>query len=400
MAKKTIAIIGGGPASMMLACSLNSNKYEITIYEKNIALGRKFLVAGKGGFNLTHSENLQQFIERYTPSSFIKPFLGNFSNADFRDWLQTIGVDTYVGTSKRVFPIKGIKPIEVLKAIEKKLAENNVNIKYNHEWIGWKNENLLFNAVNGSFAIKSDVAVFALGGGSWNVTGSNSKWLDFFAARGIKTKAFYPSNCAYKVNWSSAILKTIEGQALKNCDFKCGAMKRKGEVVLTAFGIEGSGIYPLSPEIRAQLLNNNKDVKIQVDFKPELTEDEIKKRFLNKGKQSIKDFLEKRLNLSAVQITLIKSGTNKEEYNDIEALVKFIKHFPITISGTAPLDEAISTVGGIDLNEVGENLQLIKLPEHYCMGEMLDWDAPTGGYLLQACFSMGRYLANHLNKNA
>jgi len=396
--KENIAIIGGGPASMMLACSLDTQKYTVTIYEKNAALGRKFLVAGKGGFNLTHSEEMQQFSERYTPASFVKPFLERFTNTDFRNWLNALGIETYIGTSKRVFPIKGIKPIDVLKLIEQKILENHVIVKYNHEWKGWNKENLIFEMSGKQItAVHADIVVFALGGGSWSVTGSNSLWSPYFEEKGIITKPFYPSNCAYKIDWNPTLLKLIEGQALKNCAFTCGTITRKGEAVLTKFGVEGSGVYPLSPIIREQLLSKQEAV-VHVDFKPEFTEDEIKKRYQNKANLSVKDFLEKKLNLSPAQIALIKNFTTKEDYHNIERLIQNIKSFTLKITDFAPIDEAISTVGGIDLSEVDSDLELKKLPQHYCMGEMLDWDAPTGGYLLQACFSMGYSLAEHLNK--
>jgi len=397
LSKKTITIIGGGPASMMLACSLDSNKYDISIYEKNTALGRKFLVAGKGGFNLTHSEELQQFANRYTPTGFIAPFLSHFSNTNLRNWLKSLGVKTYVGTSKRVFPVKGIKPIEVLKAIEKKLKENQVSVFYDHEWKGWNNHELVFSSNNKTITIKTDLTVFALGGASWKVTGSDGSWINHFKEKGIKINPFYPSNCAYHINWDSSFIKKHEGEALKNCEFGCGTIKRKGEAVITQFGIEGSGIYPLSPAIRKQLAEKEK-ADLFIDLKPDLTVEEIRSRLENKGKLSIKDVLEKKINLSGTQINLIKQKTTKEEYNTVDVLVKLIKSYPLHITDFAPMGEAISTVGGIALDEVTTNLELKKLPDHYCLGEMLDWDAPTGGYLLQACFSMGKFLANKLNE--
>lgn len=382
---------------MMLACSLDNTKYNISIYEKNVALGRKFLVAGKGGFNLTHSEELPQFISRYSPKYFMEPFLKSFTNGDFRGWLTSIGIETYIGTSKRIFPAKGIKPIEVLKAIEKKLQENKVSVFCSHEWKGLNNEQLVFQTANNqTLNIKTDIAVFALGGASWKVTGSDGSWIRYFDKKGIAINPFYPSNCAYKISWEDSLIKKIEGQALKNCSFSCGEINRKGEAVITKFGIEGSGIYPLSPEIRKQLLSGL-SAELKIDFKPELSTGEIKNRFQNKGKQSIKDFLEKTLNLSPVQITLMKSYTTKEEYHNIEVLAQKIKSFSLKIVDVAPIDEAISTVGGIDLSEINSDLELKKLPKHYCIGEMLDWDAPTGGYLLQACFSMGYFLAQKLN---
>ena len=419
--KKSIAIIGGGASALMLACSLDTNKFNISIYEKNAALGRKFLVAGKGGFNLTHSENIEQFVERYHPKQFIEPFLKHFSNTDFRDWLKSIGIETYVGTSKRVFPIKGIKPIEVLNAIESVLKKNNVSIHYNHEWKGWSNNDLVFSTDGETKVLKSDLVVFALGGASWKVTGSVGNWTSYFEEKGIQIIPFYPSNCAYKINWNQEIVKQISGQALKNCEFSCGNMHKKGEAVLTDFGIEGSGIYGLSKEIREQLTNfmyrhpeldsgsnemlnqvqhdQTKSVaELFIDFKPELSLQEIQNRFENKGKLSIKDVLEKKINLSSVQIQLLKYKTTKEEYNQPKTISLLIKKFPLILTDFAPLDDAISTVGGIELAEVNDNLELKKLPNHYCMGEMLDWDAPTGGYLLQACFSMGKFVADKINQ--
>ena len=421
MSKQNITIIGGGPASLMLACSLDASKFNISIYEKNAALGRKFLVAGKGGFNLTHSGNLEQFIERYHPKQFIEPFLKHFSNSDFRDWLKSIGIETYVGTSKRVFPVKGIKPIEVLNAIEAALKKNMVSIHYNHEWKGWSNHELLFLNNGETKIIKSDIVVFALGGASWKVTGSAGNWISHFEEKGIQINSFYPSNCAYKINWNQELLKHISGHALKNCEFSCGSMRKKGEVVLTDFGIEGSGIYGLSKEIREQLTNfqyrhpeldsgsnemlnqvqhdQTKSVaELFIDFKPELSLHEIQSRFDNKGKLSIKDVLEKKIHLSAVQIQLLKYQTTKEQYNQPEIICQLIKKFPLILTDFAPIDDAISTVGGINLEEVRDNLELKKLPNYYSMGEMLDWDAPTGGYLLQACFSMGKFVADKINQ--
>lgn len=399
MFKKNITIIGGGPASLMLACSLDTSKYNVSIYEKNSALGRKFLVAGDGGFNLTHSEDKEQFVNRYHPKQFIEPFLNHFSNIDFRDWLKSIGIETYVGTSKRVFPVKGIKPIEVLNAIISVLKKNNISIHYNHEWKGWSNEQLTFQTSNNRIVnITTDIVVFALGGASWKVTGSNGEWTSYFKEKGIKINSFYPSNCAYKINWDSELIKQISGHALKNCEFTCGSMQKKGEAVLTDFGIEGSGVYALSKEIRDQLIKNKK-AELFIDFKPELSLEEIQNRFENRGKLSIKDVLEKKINLSSVQIQLLKFHTTKEEYNQPETISRLIKQFPLHLTGFAPIDEAISTVGGVDLEEVNQDLELKKLPNHFCLGEMLDWDAPTGGYLLQACFSMGKFLADKLNEN-
>lgn len=385
----------------MLACELNTNKYSVSIYEKNSALARKFLVAGNGGFNLTHSEEVQQFVERYYPSNFIKPFINHFSNEKFRLWLKDIGIETYVGTSKRVFPIKGIKPVEVLSTIEHKLISNNVTVHYKHEWIGWNENQISFKVEkNQTIHLKADVVVFALGGASWKVTGSNGNWTDFFLEKGIITNPFFPSNCAYKVNWPIEIIEKHSGKALKNCEFSCESISKIGEAVVTKFGIEGSGVYFLSPIIRKQLLSsNNKKSYLFIDFKPNFKFDEIKQLIENKGKYSIKDVLEKQLKLTPLQIELLKHGTTKQEFTNADFLSASIKKFKVTIEDFSPIDDAISTVGGVALEEIDQNLEIKKMPHHYCVGEMLDWDAPTGGYLLQACFSMGKYLADKLNKD-
>ncbi len=398
--KKNISIIGGGPAAMMLACCLDSKKYNISIYEKNTALGRKFLVAGSGGFNLTHSENNTEFITRYTPSNFIASYLNKFTNTDLINWLQTIGIKTYVGSSKRVFPINGIKPIEVLNAIENELKKNDTTVFYNYEWIGFNDaDELVFNLKSKTLSIKPDITIFALGGASWKVTGSNNLWASYFDKKNISTVPFQASNCAFKVNWDSAFIKNNEGVALKNCEFRCGNTSKKGEAIITQFGIEGSGVYALSNNIRKELndeatLNN---AIIYIDFKPNLCLTEIKNKLINKGNLSIKEVLIKKINLTETQINLIKSVTTKTDYQNIEIISKLIKQFSVNVNGLAPINEAISTVGGIDLLELTPNLELKKMPNYFCVGEMLNWDAPTGGYLLQACFSMGNYVANYLN---
>lgn len=396
--KKTISIIGGGASALMFACSIDTGKYDVTLYEKNKTLGRKFLVAGDGGLNLTYSENSAQFENRYTPKEFILPALARFSNIDFVNWLESIGIATFVGTSNRIFPKKGIKPIEVLNAMTSKITGNDVKIKTEYTWIGFENNDLVFDNAGTMQLIKSDITVFALGGSSWKVTGSAGDWEDFFSEKKIKINKFYPSNCAYKINWDESILKSISGKPLKNCSFTCNEKTIKGEAVITDFGIEGSGIYPLSPEIRAQLITN-KLAKLYIDFKPDLSITEIEKRFESNPKLSTKDILANKIKLTEVQISLLKNATTKEEYLNVQLLTSLIKSFPLELNDFAPIDEAISTVGGIFLDEINSTFELNKLPNYYCLGEMLDFDAPTGGYLLQACCSMGKFLADELNKN-
>jgi uncharacterized flavoprotein (TIGR03862 family) len=395
--KKTIAIIGGGPAALFLAAHLDENQYMVTIYEKNAALGRKFLVAGQGGFNLTHSEAIEIMATRYTPASFLKKALEDFSNTDLRNFLDASGIPTYTGTSKRVFPEKDIKPIAVLNALLLFLKKKNVAIETNFNWKGFNADNtLVFETPYGEKKVTAHTVIFALGGASWKVTGSDGSWLTYFEKKGIATLPFRASNCAFEIKWPGSISKRIAGKALKNCSFRCGEKEIKGEAILTAFGIEGSGVYPLSAEIRKQMDEYN-SAGLFIDLKPQLTKAEIKERLVANKNKSLSRFLEKDLKLNKTVLLLLKTFLSKEEFTDPEILSDKIKKFNLKIASLAPIDEAISTVGGIALSEISGNYELKKIHRHYAIGEMLDWDAPTGGYLLQACFSMGYHLAKYLN---
>ena len=393
--KKIVAIIGGGPAALMLAASLDIRKYKVTIYEKNKALGRKFLVAGKGGFNLTHSESIDTFIDRYTPNDFLKNALSEFTNQSLIQWLEKIGIPTFVGSSKRIYPVKGIKPIEVLKKIMLVLEKKQVKIIYNKEWLGWnEKEDLVFE--DGEI-VEADYKVFAMGGGSWNVTGSDGTWLERFSEKGILTKPFVAANCAYKIDWPTAFLEKNEGKPLKNLVVLCDEKKQKGEAVITQFGLEGNAIYALSPQIQEQLDSKNEAV-IYLDLKPPFSEEEIKNKLQSSKEKNISNTLRNVLKMNAVQIDLLKVYLSKEEFLNIEILVHKIKNLALKIQSAAAIDEAISTTGGVALEAVDKHFQIKKMKSNFCIGEMLDWNAPTGGYLLQACFSMGFYVAKYLNQ--
>ncbi|APG65000.1 DNA-binding protein [Tenacibaculum todarodis] len=392
--KKSVSIIGGGPSAFLLASFLDEAKFTVTIYEKNKTAGRKFLVAGKGGFNLTHSEDISTFIKRYTPSNFLKKALLNFTNVDFRNWLAEIGIPTFIGSSKRVYPKEGIKPIEVLTTILNHLKSKNVTIKYEHIFSGWNSDN---NPIINNAAVISDYTVFSLGGGSWKVTGSDGSWLNTFKEKGIKTIPFEASNCAYKIDWKSGFIQQNEGKPLKNIAVSCEDKTQKGEAVITKFGLEGNAIYGLSPQIR-EALNQHKKATIYIDLKPALSLENVLSKMMSSNQKNTTQILKKELKLSSSQIDLLKTNLSKETYLNNSSLAENIKNFPLEIIGFSPIDEAISTVGGIDLKAVNENFEINNLPNQFCIGEMLNWDAPTGGYLLQFCVSSGVYLADYLNK--
>lgn len=396
--KKTVAIVGGGASALMLGAEVDPAKYELTIYERNKALARKFLVAGDGGLNITHSEAPDTFLKKYSPPALLSQAFASFNNKDLVNWLQKKNIPTVVGSSKRVFPASDLKPIEVLQVLENAMLENHTQLAFQHTWTGFDtNGQLQFVTPEGPKTVRADLVILCLGGASWPVTGSKGDWLPYLRDQGITVHPFYPSNCAYQVQWPEILLPMVEGKALKNVELTCGGQSRLGEIVLTRFGIEGSGLYPLSPQIREQLLAQS-EAEIRLDLKPMFSETKIRETLLHHAKAQVSQLLKTELKLSAAAIALLKSRLSKEQFLDPGSLAHAMKNLHIVISGVAPLEEAISTVGGIDLGEIDEQFQLKKLPGVYAIGEMLDYDAPTGGYLLQSCFSMAHYLASHLNK--
>ncbi len=391
--KKTVAIIGGSTSGLLLAAFLDTNKYNVTIYEKNAALGRKFLVAGNGGFNLTHSEELATFKAKYTPPNFLENALNHFSNDDFRTWLQSIDIPTFVGSSGRVFPEKGIKPIKVLKTIEAILKVKNVKFQFNKTFTGWAENNaLLFNSQE---MIEADNVIYALGGASWKVTGSDGSWLKLFTEKGIATEPFKPANCAYAIDWHEHFIQKHEGKPLKNIAISIVNKIQKGEAVVTKFGIEGNAIYGLSPEVQVELDSKN-EATVYIDFKPTIALESLIEK-LSFSTRNVSLLLREKIKRSRTVIDLLKSTLTKEQFIDLQTLVRYIKNFPIKITAAAPIDEAISTTGGISLTAVNSDFELKTMKNNFCIGEMLDWNAPTGGYLIQACASMGVSLAGKLN---
>lgn len=391
--RKKVAIIGGGTAGLFLAAFLDTDIFEVTIFEKKSSLGRKFLVAGDGGFNLTHSEEFSLFKSRYTPLSYLDDALDSFSNADLRTWLLSIGIPTFVGSSGRVFPEKGIKPIEVLKSIEAHLIDKGVKLEFNRTFSDWDEENSI--RFDSNEIAKADYTVFALGGSSWEVTGSDGSWLSAFGKKGIETVPFVASNCAYRINWTESFIQKHKGNPLKNITISFQKKTQKGEAVITEFGIEGNAIYGLSPEIQAALASKS-ELVVHIDFKPTISLTKLVEK-LAQPKSNITAALKEELKLPKAVVDLIKITLTKEEFLDVQVLAEFIKNFPITIVDSAPMDEAISTSGGVGLNAVDSSFELRNVKDNFCIGEMLDWNAPTGGYLIQACASMGVCLARKLN---
>lgn len=385
MSRKETAIIGGGP-SAMLAADFLSPFYNVTIFEKEKSIGQKFLVAGKGGFNLTNSLTGIELAAQYSPQEFMQDAILNFDSNSLRVWLSDLGIETFVGTSGRVFPVKGIKPAEVLNKIKEKLLSQNVKIKQGYEFVAFDDDKkAIITHEEKSKSILADYYIFALGGASWSITGSDGKWKKYFEDIGINTIPFEASNCGVNIKWDNHIIENHAGKPLKNISVTVGGTTCKGEAVITNYGLEGNVIYPLIPKIR-ELLNNKSKAKIVIDFKPDNSSNDLLKKVTSNI--SSKNY-GKIFNLKREQLSLIKNFSTKEEFLSLASFVKKIKGLTISVESLRDIEEAISTIGGIDTNELNKDFSLKKYPNIYCIGEMVNWDAPTGGFLLQGSFSMG-----------
>ncbi|TND06478.1 MAG: flavoprotein [Bacteroidetes bacterium] len=380
----------------MLAAMLDPALFAVHIFEKNAAPARKFLVAGDGGLNLSHAEPVDDFISRYTPAEFIEPFIRKFDADSLRNWFDACGISTYVGSSLRIFPGREIKPVEVLQAMLQRVQDRGVTMHLKHHWKGWKENELLFETANESVCFAADITVLALGGASWPVTGTDGAWTNILAGKGISIRPFEASNCAVITDWPETFINEHEGAVLKGVMLKCGNRARKGDVVIKRNGMEGGPVYFLSPEIRSALKNHG-EAMITADLQPARETEEIKQALETTGRRSNSEIL-KRLGLGPVARGMLRQLVDRDTYDDPGKLAAAVKAFPFRIVALGPVEDAISTVGGIPTEEVDQNLELKKLPGCFAMGEMLDWDAPTGGYLLQACFSMGYTLAAALNE--
>ena len=389
---KKVAIIGGGASSLIIADFL-SGTFEVTIYEKEKSIGRKFLVAGKGGFNLTNEVVGKKLTSSYSPLSFLDQSLNNFDSSKTRQWLNSLGIPTFVGSSGRVFPEKDIKPIQVLEAIKLSLQKKHVKILPHHTFIGFdKNKKPRIRHKEQELTIDADFVVFTLGGASWSQTGSDGTWTKLFDQIGIKCISFQPSNCGINVNWSKGFIKYHSGKPLKNISLTVNKTTIKGEALITDYGLEGNAIYPSIPEIRDQL-NLENSALLTIDFKPNNSLEQLKSKISTSIKT--KEY-EKTFNLHKIEFALLKAYTNKDEFCNPEVFVKKIKSLRIPIESLRPIEEAISTIGGVPIKELNQNFSLKKIPNLFVAGEMINWDAPTGGFLLQGCFSTGYSVAQSI----
>ena len=379
----------------MAACRLCPD-YEVRLYEKEKNLGQKMLVAGKGGFNITNSLPAAEAARKYSPPGFMEASLENFDSLATRKWLSELGIPTFVGSSGRVFPEKDIKALDVLRRITGYLVENGAELFLQHEFIGFDNS---MKAVvmhgNEKTAIEADYSIFSLGGASWPFTGSTGGWRSIFDSAGIGTRPFEPSNCGINIPWPEAVRNSHAGKPLKNIRLSVNGFESKGEAILTGTGLEGNAVYPLIPVLR-NALKESPSVSLIMDFKPFNSPGQLLGKIPHKT-VSPRDYPEV-FNLNPAQLAVIKAFSDKETYLSAEKFTGLLKNLPVPVVSLRPVEEAISTVGGVLTGELGPDFSLIKFPVIFTIGEMVDWDAPTGGFLMQGCFAMGNHVAEAILK--
>lgn len=390
------AVIGGGPAGLMAAEQLASAGIPVDLYDAMPSTGRKFLLAGKGGLNLTHAEPFAAFIRRYAERAEpLRPMLAAFDADALRDWARGLDIETFVGSSQRVFP-SDLKAAPLLRSWHRRLREQGVRFHMRHRWIGWSADGALrFEAPEGERQLRPAACVFALGGGSWQRLGSDGAWLPLFAAAGLDVAPLKPSNCGFERTWSEHLRLRAAGQPVKPVAARLSPAQggdgewRRGEFVLTASGVEGGLIYALSAALREAIAGHGEAV-LELDLMPGLAEDVVLERLQRpRGTQSMSKHLH-RLGIDGVKALLLRECIDATVFSDPPALAAAIKCLPVALRSTRPLDEAISSAGGVRFEALTPGLMLRDRPGVFCAGEMLDWEAPTGGYLLSACFATGR----------
>ncbi len=423
---KHVIVVGAGPAGLMAAEVLSGAGIAVEVYDAMPSVGRKFLLAGKGGLNLTHSEPSAIFATRYgARQSVIGPWLNDFGAAQLRDWAKGLGVDTFVGTSGRVFPAD-MKAAPLLRAWLHRLrhggaaadsgeavevGHGGVKFHMRHRWVGWDSASnsdrngdgdgaveeqtstaLVFDTSAGRVRAKADAVVLALGGGSWARLGSDGAWVPLLAARGVAVAPLLPSNCGFDVQggWSEHFASRFAGQPFKSVAIHMPAFHRKGEFVATATGVEGSLVYAASSLLRDEIATHGQ-ARFHLDLLPDVSADKVLSEVRHpRGSRSLSSHLKSRLHLEGIKAGILHELLTKEQMNDPAQLGAAIKALPITLRRARPLDEAISSAGGVTFVGLDAQLMLAHLPGVFCAGEMLDWEAPTGGYLITACLASGK----------
>jgi uncharacterized flavoprotein (TIGR03862 family) len=386
-----VAIIGGGPAGLAAAETVaGAGVARVTVYDAMPSLGRKFLMAGRGGLNLTHSEPLDDFLGRYAAARpKLEAAIRGFGPADLRAWALDLGQETFVGSSGRVFP-KAFKASPLLRAWLLRLAGKGVAVATRHRWTGWTGDRRLsFATPLGDIAVAADAVVLALGGASWPRLGSDGRWVDGLRGLGVEISPLVPSNSGFDVAWSPHMRERFAGEPLKGIALSFGGVTVRGEAVMTANGIEGGAVYALSARLR-DAIDAAGEAVLRVDLKPDIGADALASRLgRTRPGESLSNRLRKATGLTPVAIALVREAAGAEMTREPQALAALLKDVPLRLTGVRPLERAISSAGGIAFSDLDDRFMLKRLPGVFAAGEMLDWEAPTGGYLLQACWATG-----------
>ena len=375
----------------MAAQTLLAGGVEVDVYDAMPNIGRKFLMDGKGGLNITHSEAHADFLRHYNQHrAALQPMLDAFTANAVRDWMQRLGIDSFIGSSGRVFPAE-MKAAPLLRAWQKRLRQNGCHFHVRHRWLGWDEIGALrFATPTGEISVKADATLLALGGGSWPQLGSDGAWVSLLAERGIAVAPLKPTNCGFDVGWSSFFTERFAGQPVKPVTLTFSDRNQRGEFLITQNGVEGNLIYTYAARLRDEIAANG-SATIYLDLLPDHdaggVADEIARP---RGSRSLSTHLQSRLGIKGVKSALLHELLAKEVFADPAQLAAAVKSLPLRLIATRPLAEAISSAGGVEFSGLDENLMLKNQPGTFCAGEMLDWEAPTGGYLITACLATGR----------
>jgi uncharacterized flavoprotein (TIGR03862 family) len=394
-----VAVIGGGPAGLMAAEVLSAAGVGVDLYDAMPSCGRKFLLAGKGGMNITHSEPAFDFVQRYgARAGQVGEWLADFDAQAVREWIHGLGIDTFVGTSGRVFPAD-MKAAPLLRAWLHRLRAAGVRFHMRHRWLGWRDGQLVFSSPEGEQLVHADATILALGGGSWARLGSDGAWVGVLERTSVAVAPLAPSNCGFDADWSEHFSSRHAGAPLTTVAVESTAadgrqVRRQGQFVITASGVEGSLIYALSAPLREQVAANG-SATIYLDLAPDFSAERVALDVAHpRGARSMSSHLQSRLGIKGVKSGLLRECLTREQFADPDRLAAAIKRLPVVLKRPRPLDEAISSAGGIRFEAMEEGtLMLRRLPGVFAAGEMIDWEAPTGGYLLTACFASARVAA-------
>jgi uncharacterized flavoprotein (TIGR03862 family) len=385
-----VAVVGGGPAGLIAAEVLGSSGLTVTVYDQMPSVGRKLLMAGRGGLNLTHSEDFERFVTSYAEAQpRLRPLIEVFRPEDLRAWCEGLGQETFVGSSGRVFP-KAFKASPLLRPWLSRLERLGVRFALRHRWQGWDEEgHLVFSESTGqTVRTKPDATILALGGASWPRLGSDGSWTALLSERGVPVSPLRPANMGFTLPWSEVIRSRFEGEPLKRIALTFEDVTVRGEAIITADGIEGGAVYALSARLRDAIQRHGSAV-LHLDLRPDFSVEAVEKRLhIPRKGQSASTFLRKAAGLSPLGIALLREVSPALPVEP-KALARLIKAVPLTLTGTKSLERAISSAGGVPFSELDAHLMLHRMPGVFVAGEMLDWEAPTGGYLLQASFATG-----------